>query len=480
MKSRTSKVILTFVLALALAVPFVTLSRNVSADSFFGAIFTTIGDGTTVNLNVYDSKDVVFLNGGPQNQNSQGLPDGTYYYQVTDPSGATLLSSDCAECRQVAVIGGVISGATGPACQHANGTLNPATGSTAVKLMPFNDTPNNGGEYKVWLIRQTSTTSIDPNDCRVINFKGGDVKTDNFRVKKTECTDCINTETALSGRKFYDANANGVDNAEPGVGGVKIDITITTDQGPTTVTVTTQPDGSWTLGGVPVGATYLVCEELPFTCPSDGVGSYWVQTSPVPDSQGSQCYSGIAGTDPINGLDFGDICFHPGSCGLTLGFWSNKNGQAILKAHDTDWRNCINSLCLVNANGSPFKVSTTDSFDKAYGAFRTWLLNGNAVNMAYMLSVQLISTKFDTTYGCLSRSQLVDARSLGLGIVSIASIIDAAKADLCNVSGGGNITFTGNPLRQDEEIIKNALDAINNNRLAFASSSPCSVCYPTQ
>ena len=35
----------------------------------------------------------VYINGGPQNEDTQGLPDGTYYFQVTNPSGAVLLST---------------------------------------------------------------------------------------------------------------------------------------------------------------------------------------------------------------------------------------------------------------------------------------------------------------------------------------------------------------------------------------------------
>jgi len=83
---------------------------------FSGAIFTTISTGTTVNGNLYNSKDAVYLNGGPQNQNSAGLPSGVYYFQVTDPSGATLLSNDDISCRQVVVNNGstVINGPTGP------------------------------------------------------------------------------------------------------------------------------------------------------------------------------------------------------------------------------------------------------------------------------------------------------------------------------------------------------------------------------
>src|ERR1043166_4958327 len=115
-----------------------------SAQNFSGRIFTTFADGTTVNGNIYPSKDAVYLNGGPQNTNSNGLPDGTYYFQVTDPAAKVLLSTDDISCRQLQVIGGVVKGATGP-CPHANGAQNNNNGgSIPVQLIPFDDTPNAG------------------------------------------------------------------------------------------------------------------------------------------------------------------------------------------------------------------------------------------------------------------------------------------------------------------------------------------------
>jgi len=132
------------------------LAVALSTDSAFaqklsGAIYTTTKDGTVVNQNVYAARTDVYLNGGPQNTNSSGLPDGTYYFQVTDPSGKTLLSTDDAACRQLTVTGGRVSGAAGP-CPHTDGAFNPANGSTTVQLAPFSVTPNAGSEYKAWLI----------------------------------------------------------------------------------------------------------------------------------------------------------------------------------------------------------------------------------------------------------------------------------------------------------------------------------------
>src|SRR5215204_7613864 len=68
-----------------------------------GAIFTTVADGSEVNFNIYPSKEAVYLDGGPgpgAPQTAAGLDDGRYVFQVTDPSGKRLLSTDAARCRQ--------------------------------------------------------------------------------------------------------------------------------------------------------------------------------------------------------------------------------------------------------------------------------------------------------------------------------------------------------------------------------------------
>jgi len=160
--------------------------RSAHADPVSGAIFTTIFDGSEVNVNQYSSKDQVYLDGGPgpgAPPTAAGLPDGNYFFQVTDPSGKTLLSTDAIACREVTVSGGVITGVV-PAggCQHAVGVTTTFNG-TPVQLIPFNDTPNNGGVYKAWM---TSTTNFNEAGCAhlVFGFCPSDSKTDNFKVKQ--------------------------------------------------------------------------------------------------------------------------------------------------------------------------------------------------------------------------------------------------------------------------------------------------------
>ncbi|MFN0138828.1 MAG: hypothetical protein ACKVQW_01920 [Pyrinomonadaceae bacterium] len=305
-KSRSIIVLITLA-AISGATGFV-LQNKTSAAAFHGAIYTTTFDGQSVNENIYSSKDAVYLSGGPQNANANGLPDGTYYFQVTDPSGATLLSTDDAVCRQLIVVSGRVAAAEGPSCQHSTGIPNSANGSTPVKLAPFADTPNSGSQYKVWLIRQVASTTI-AEDGMHINFSPNNAKIDNFKVLFEPCEDCGPT-SLLGGRKFYDANANALfDEGEVTVQGVQILILA----GDTATVVTTNESGNWS-ASVPTGVEYLILEFLPFTGPDGEPGSYWQQTAPVADAEGLQRYLGTVNGDQL-GLDFGNICFIPDAQG---------------------------------------------------------------------------------------------------------------------------------------------------------------------
>jgi hypothetical protein len=168
-----------------------------------GAIFTTVADGSEVNFNIYSSKDLVYLDGGPgvgAPATAAGLDDGTYVFQVTDPSGKTLLSTDAARCRELTVSGGIIT-AVVPAlgCEHKTG-LDVDHGATTVQLMPYLDTPNPGGVYKAWITLESNylagCTSLGRSnglalvDCgykagaAVHGFIPAASKTDNFKVKQ--------------------------------------------------------------------------------------------------------------------------------------------------------------------------------------------------------------------------------------------------------------------------------------------------------
>lgn len=157
-----------------------------------GAIFTTVKDGTEVNLNQYAQKEDVYLDGGPgvnAPQFAAGLNDGVYVFQVTDPSGKTLLSTDVAGCRRFTVTGGIITSvAVAGACAHLTGNDVDHPPAITVQLMPYDDTPNPGGVYKVWVTPvEQYQCPLDQVECKTRGAKHGFIpswsKTDNFKVK---------------------------------------------------------------------------------------------------------------------------------------------------------------------------------------------------------------------------------------------------------------------------------------------------------
>src|SRR6266481_5303088 len=325
-----------------------------AAGSLTGAIYTSNIDGTIVNANHYDAKEDVYLNGGPQGGGS-GLPNGDYYYQVTNPNGDVLLSSDKAECRQLTVIGNVIMGPIGPACQHVPGTMT-GNGSIPVQLFPFDTTPNGGGVYKVWLIPQDDA-GLDPNDPDGKHLIFTHSKTDNFKIKEGVVT----PQTVIGGVKYYDTNNNGVlDTDEEGIEGVEIDVT--TDTG--TTQLHTDSSGSWSTS-FPQGTTFKACEVLP--------NNTYTQTAPTENDQttdhnatadAARCWKGTVGAADTSDLNFGNIICQPViTCPTNItGVVADANCQASVEfATPTASDNCDGHVTVScdHLSGSAFQLGTT-------------------------------------------------------------------------------------------------------------------------
>jgi hypothetical protein len=174
-----------------------------------GAIFTTNQFGEPVNMNIYTNKNQVYLDGGPGPGAPVGaaaLPPGDYYFQVTDPAGKVLLSTDPVARRKFTVsLDGVIVSAydhsTNPDADYGEFPYN----ARVVQLKPFDNTPNNGGVYKVWVTPVACYSAGADSFGFVPRYS----KTDNFKVKgKVDQFLCV--------RKFKDCNGNGIwDAGEP-------------------------------------------------------------------------------------------------------------------------------------------------------------------------------------------------------------------------------------------------------------------------
>jgi len=345
------------------------ISVRPAAAQFSGAIHTTLPDGTTENL--YSSKDKVYFTGRSQNDKANGLPDGRYYFQVTNPSGGVLLSNDPAKCRQVVVRDGKIAGAYDPVtqgleppgtpldatnCEHGSRQhefkerhefeqrhefqqrgefeqrhepeewrrsdegeegvsvqLGGAFGFCAVGATTpdiFCDTPNPGGEYKMWLIAQSSAirdcnTTVNPDQVS-LTFDRKCAKTHNFKIRRS----AIAHVTVC---KFNDANGDGLLNSgELPISGWPITasipsssyVTLRSDnQAGASVTAKTDSTGcvSFSASGIPKDTRVTV--KL-----TEGNETKWTQTAPangVYDESGKPASSGpttVSGALPSTGL----------------------------------------------------------------------------------------------------------------------------------------------------------------------------------
>jgi hypothetical protein len=190
-----------------------------------GAIYTTFEDGSSVNANIYEAKKDVYLNGGPKSENktSMALPEGWYYFQVTDPSGKTLLSQDPVICRKFYIndMGVIGSVNTEENCYHrlVVDIYRQQMDAHTLQLIPYKDTPNRGGVYKSWITpvdEFVGDVNRNPKKNRdfIFGFIPSQCKTDNFKVKG-KCDPSM-----LEVLKFDDINSNGVwDEEEPAIDG---------------------------------------------------------------------------------------------------------------------------------------------------------------------------------------------------------------------------------------------------------------------
>ncbi|HEX3071649.1 MAG TPA: hypothetical protein VHX14_24010 [Thermoanaerobaculia bacterium] len=420
----------------------ITLTLALSAIPLFaapplpGAIFTTDGACNGTDLNIYASKLDVFVNGGPAHPGAAGLPDGRYFLRVTEPNGAQLGNPPRdGSNNPIAMV--TVAGGRFVQCYNLQASVvKQSDGSTG-----YDDTTNSGGEYKVWV----STTA---------DFINSSTKTDNFKVRSAP----VVNPGHLHVLKFYDANANGrYDAGETLIAGWQVAIA---DQ------EINWFDHSWTdyIRSTPVDlvgdtGTYHAGEVMP----SEANWRFIAATA----TDGSMVITNHVDTSIADGDDktirFGNLCLGAGG-GLTLGYWSNKNGQSSFNRVPNGLAMLV-ALNLRNGAGANFDPAN-------YNQIHDWLLSGNAVNMAYMLSVQMTAMTLNVASGGVNGSRLLYAPGTHsanqFGYASVNDILGEANASL----GANGSTPDGSPVRTYQEALKNALDAGNNN-LNFVQTSPC-------
>ena len=173
----TSASIVLIMLLLSMTGTFLLASKAVlGLDSVTGAIWTSDPHGERVNGNLYTNARKVYLAGGPHKEGAAGLVDGIYYFQVTDPPGKTLLSTDNLWDRRFEVENGYISSIDGGTHKWNIDTTRGY--GIVVQLWPFSYTAKTGGVYKVWV---TGVEHHSPDE-GCFGFLPALSKTDNFKV----------------------------------------------------------------------------------------------------------------------------------------------------------------------------------------------------------------------------------------------------------------------------------------------------------
>lgn len=412
------------------------------ANAVSGSIRTTFvppatcAGGSIVNCNTYNAKEDVRLTGGPQN-----LEAGTYFFKVTNPNGAVLLSSDAITERLFSVDANGLFTYLG--VTHSVVLFG---GQNVIGLAPFADTPNNGGVYKAWACRYADGTSTDDQT--------SDCKTDNFKVKGTECVDQCEPpppQALLSVLKFFDANRDGVkQGTEAYLEGWKF--SVTSDLG--------LPFDAFTSYAAQQDQdNYTIAEYKPD------------QTNWAPSTPTSSSFAlGAAGAT----VTFGNYCTSP-ALGHTIGFWGNKNGQAQINdgGNSNELAIISTNYFLRKADGSRVQFTASQ-----YNQFNSWLQGANATNMAYMLSAQFAGSWLSQeAYGPADVYVPVSSVIPTPGGVMLLSELFSRTATLLNV-GGNLVIGSANPNRAYAEALKNAFDYYNNGG-AVTPLSACAYSFNT-
>src|SRR5258705_2941171 len=126
-----------------------------------------------VNCNIYDGKQYVWLSGGPANA---ALADGTYFFAVLVPGGQ--LDPNDGGAKNLSDTTALPAGTPGGGDDRLNRTFTVDGGAIAysgthdidsnmIRLMPYDDTTNNGGVYILAICQLSSEdAAVNPKDCK--------------------------------------------------------------------------------------------------------------------------------------------------------------------------------------------------------------------------------------------------------------------------------------------------------------------------
>jgi len=366
------------------------------------------------------------------------LPSGTYYVHVTDPIGGgdMVLSTNDPMDRFVAVTNnaGVIS----LSLPFTNNQTPAVFGlglngvGQSLLLQPFTTNPAEPCRFKAWLGDDWDLSNGSNNPYML---RGGFSTTLGRCAVRSYTPFRIGdgTGTDVTGIVFRDSDRDGIrDAGEPGLAGWQV-LLVT---GTTSVSATTDAGGAYRF--VDVAAESYTVELVV----EDGYVATTAGSFPVE----------VCGCANVAVGAFG-VAAEAMTChGHTIGFWRNRNGLQIVQ--QLNILPTLPALFLVNMCGQRVAPGSLNSF-------KCYLQAANSWNMAYMLSAQLVAMHCNVRAGFVHLDCRI--RDLHLGNITIAELMQRAIVSLIAHP------YTGpcSQYRRQQEILKNALDAANNNRNWF-------------
>jgi hypothetical protein len=369
------------------------------------------------------------------------------------------------------------------------------------------------GSYKVQFVTPTgyvATTANSGADATDSDAVGGVTGTYTLTSGQSETTVDAGfyQYASLGDFVWVDANANGQqDTGESGLSGVTVKLLDA--NGNELASTTTSGTGGYLFSNLVPGSY-----KVQFVTPTGYVAT---TANSGADATDSDAVGGVTGTYTLTSgqsettVDAGfksSSTINPS--GLTIGYYSNKNGQTDLTGSSTGstlktsiYTPLFGSCTAFFAKDATYSVLVDGkgnflplSYFKTYANVRTFLLGATATNMANMLSAQLLGTVFNTMLGRVDAQTTVSVAAItivgstnkmtsdmqtsltvkGTGVTGwtqvtttvggravIQTALNAAvlqlKTNPNTIASGGN--------RLNQEALKNIFDAINNNQKIY-------------
>ena len=268
---------------------------------------------------------------------------------------------------------------------------------------------------------------------------------------------------SIAGSVYADLNNDGVrESTEQGIANVKVTLTGVDDKGQSVTLIrTTDANGQYSFRDLRAG-TYTVTETSPANY-IDGIDT----AGSLGGTVGADKVSSVKLVGNSNGVNynFGELLPSPLACGMTatIGFWNNKNGQALIKS--------LNGGCNSTALGNYLAAT----FPKLYGSQA-----GCANNLTGKTNTQ-VASYYQSLFGVCGQKLGAEVLSAALAVYvtnsSLAGTAAKSYGFVVSSSGSGSAVFNVGTNGQALSVANNTQISVINALLAVNAQASNGVLY---